>query len=68
MSITNNKLEIKPYTKKELAAIYCISVRSLSNWINKFESEVGPKRGKYYNINQVRTIIDKLGLPGTIGE
>lgn len=67
MDITNNRLEVKPYTKKELAAIYCISVRSLSNWVNKFP-EVGPKSGKYYTVNQVRIIIEKLGLPGTIGE
>jgi hypothetical protein len=60
-------LEVKPYTKKELAAIYCIRVRSLSNWVNKFP-EVGPKNGKYYTVIQVRTIIEKLGLPGTIGE
>jgi hypothetical protein len=64
MDITNNRLEVKPYTKKELAAIYCISVRSLSNWVNKFP-EVGPKNGKYYTVIQVRTIIEKLG---TIGE
>lgn len=67
MDITNNRLEVKPYTKKELAAIYCISVRSLSNWVNKFP-EVGAKSGKYYTVIQVRTIIEKLGLPGTIGE
>ena len=66
MSITNNKLEIKPYTKKELAAIYCISPRSFSTWLKPFAAEVGPKRGKYFNVNQVRLILEKLGLPGTI--
>ncbi len=68
MSITNNRLEIKPYTKKELAAIYCISTRAFSTWVEPFESVIGPKRGRYYNINQVRVIFDKLGLPGTVGE
>jgi len=68
MIIRNNKLEIKPYTKKELAAIYGISLRCFYTWLKKIESEVGPKRGKYYNINQVLMIIEKLGLPGTIGE
>lgn len=68
MSISNTKLEIKPYTKKELAAVYGISPRSFYTWIKKIQSDVGPKRGKYFNVNQVRIIIEKLGLPGTIGE
>lgn len=68
MSISNTKLEIKPYTKKELAAVYGISPRSFYTWFKKIQSEVGVKRGKYFNVNQVRIIIEKLGLPGTIGE
>lgn len=68
MSISNSKLEIKPYTKKELAAIYGIGARSFSTWLNKLEGIVGRKEGKYYNVKQVRLIIDQLGLPGTIGE
>lgn len=68
MRSSTNKLEIKPYTKKELAAIYGISPRCFYTWLKKIESEVGVKRGKYYNLNQVRIIIDKMGLPGTVGE
>lgn len=68
MSITNTVLEIKPYTKKELAVIYGISPRSFCTWFKKLEPEVGKKVGKYFSVNQVRLIIDKLGLPGTIGE
>jgi len=68
MEISNNKLELKPYSKTELARIYGISLRCLNNWLDKFKSEIGEKRGRYFNINQVRVIIEKLGLPGTIGE
>jgi hypothetical protein len=68
MESTNSKLEIKPYTKKELAAVYGISPRCFYTWLKKIEHEVGPKRGKYYTLNQVRTIIEKIGLPGTVGE
>jgi hypothetical protein len=66
MSTHNDKIEIRPYTKKELAAIYQISPRSLSTWLKPFEVQIGQKMGKYYNVNQVRLIIDKLGLPGVI--
>ncbi|MGQ0829360.1 MAG: hypothetical protein ACT4ON_13310 [Bacteroidota bacterium] len=68
MSITNAKLEIKPYTKKELAAIYGMSPRSFSTWMKPFDAAVGAKVGKYYNIHQVRIIMDKLGLPGTVND
>ena len=68
MDVSNNKLELKPYSKKELAEIYGISVKCLNNWINKFKSEVGNICGRYYNVNQVKVIFAKLGLPGTIGE
>ena len=68
MSISNNQLVIKPYTKKELAEIYGISPRSFCTWFKKIEPEVGKKVGKYFSVNQVRLIIEKLGLPGTIGE
>jgi hypothetical protein len=68
MSITNAKLEIKPYTKKELAAIYGMSPRSFSTWMKPFDVIVGAKVGKYYNIHQVKMIIDKLGLPCTMNE
>lgn len=68
MDISNNKLELKPYSKKELAEIYSISIRCLNNWVNKFKPEVGDICGRFYNVNQVRVIFEKLGLPGTIGE
>lgn len=63
MKTPNNQLKIKPYSKKELAQIYGISVRCLNNWINKFKTEVGDICGRYYNVNQVRVILAKLGLP-----
>ncbi|MBI2968916.1 MAG: hypothetical protein HYY40_14035 [Bacteroidetes bacterium] len=68
MSITNNQLEVKPYTKKELAGLYGISPRSFCTWFKKIEHDVGKKQGKYFTVNQVRLIVEKLGLPGTIGE
>lgn len=68
MEILNSKLEVKPYTKKELAGIYGMSPRSFNTWLKPFLSEIGPKQGKYLTVNQVRIIIEKLGLPGIVGE
>jgi hypothetical protein len=63
MSTTHGKLEIKPYSKKELAGIYGITPRSFSTWIKPFTKSIGIKIGKYYNIHQVKIIVEKLGFP-----
>lgn len=61
---TTEKTEIKPYSKKELAALYEISTRSMDTWLKPFEKKIGKRNGWYYNVNQIRYIFDKLGLPG----
>ncbi|MEO6301599.1 MAG: hypothetical protein ABIP51_00375 [Bacteroidia bacterium] len=58
------KIEIKPYSKRELADLYKIGVRSMTTWLKPFEKGIGKRRGWYYNMNQVRYIFEKLGLPG----
>lgn len=58
------KIEIKPYSKQELADMYKISVRSMTRWLLPFEKTIGKRQGWYYNLIQVRYIFDKLGLPG----
>ena len=66
MSITTDKFEVKASTKKEMAAIYGVSVRTFNSWIKPFEEKVGEKRGRYYTVNQVVIIIEVLGLPGVM--
>lgn len=66
MSITTDKFELKGYSKRELAEKYNISIRTLNTWLKPFEEKVGAKRGRYYTVNQVKTIIESLGLPGTM--
>lgn len=61
---TKETIEIKAYSKQELAALYKISVRSMSAWLKPFEKGIGKRYGWYYNPNQVRYIFDRLGLPG----
>lgn len=57
-------VEIKPYSKQELADLYEIGVRSMSTWLKPFEKGIGQRYGRYYNLKQVRFIFDKLGVPG----
>ncbi|MES2565474.1 MAG: hypothetical protein V4565_01330 [Bacteroidota bacterium] len=64
MSITTDKFELKAYSKKELAEKYSISIRTFNTWMKPFEEKVGAKRGRYYTVNQVKIILEALGLPG----
>lgn len=58
------KIEIKPYSKQELADMYKISTRSMTAWLKPFEKVIGKRYGRYYNLKQVRHIFENLGLPG----
>lgn len=58
-----SKMEIKSYSIKEMANIYQVGIRTFKTWLKPFSSEIGPKRGWYYTTNQVRLIIEKIGLP-----
>ncbi|MBI3521453.1 MAG: hypothetical protein HY062_19095 [Bacteroidetes bacterium] len=62
--VTTEKIEIKSYSKKELANLYAIGVRTLTTWLEPFHKEIGKRHGRYYNPKQIRYIFDKLGLPG----
>ncbi len=66
MSITTDKFELKAYSKRELAEKYQISVRTLNTWLKPFDEKVGAKRGRYYTVNQVKVILESLGLPGVM--
>lgn len=68
MNIPTTKFKIKPATKKEIAAMYEVSVRSLYTQLKPFDAEIGKKNGRYYNVNQVKVIIEKLGIPPTFQE
>jgi transposase-like protein len=55
--------EIKPYTTKELAAIYGVCDKTLKKWMKPFAVEIGEKQGRYYTVAQVKTIFEKIGVP-----
>lgn len=61
----SQKIEIKPYNLKELAFIYGVCRKTFKKWIEPFDEEIGDKKGRFFNIKQVRIIFDKLGIPKT---
>ena len=66
MSTQPNVTPLKPYSMKEMAMIYDVCGKTFKRWIHPFEDEIGKKYGRYYNINQVKVIFEKLGLPGNV--
>ena len=66
MSITTDKFELKGYSKRELAEKYNISIRTFNTWLKPFEEKIGAKRGRYYTVNQVKLILESIGLPGVM--
>lgn len=64
MSITENTIEVKPYSLTELANIYGITNRTMKSWIVRHNEAIGEKVGRLYNAKQVAINFDRLGLPG----
>lgn len=59
----NSVIEIKPYTNKQLAALYGVSANTFSKWLQKHQKDIGKKLGHFFTIPQVKIIFDKLGYP-----
>lgn len=49
--------------KKQLAALYKITIRTLNIWLKPFENMIGPERGRAYTPKQVQIIFECLGEP-----
>lgn len=63
-----NSILLRPYSYKELIAIYGVSQRTFKSWLLPFWHELGEKNSRYFTVRQVRIIFDKIGLPGEIKE
>ena len=61
-------VDIQPYSVKDFARIYKVSRKTVRRWIKPFENDVGERNGHYYNVCQVKTIFEKLGLPERLEE
>lgn len=63
MEFENNEVAIKPYTHKQLAAMYGTTGRTLNTWLDQFREELGERVGHYYSIKQVKLIFKNLDVP-----
>jgi hypothetical protein len=57
---------VRPYSLKELAAVYGVHYKRLRAWIDEMAAEHGEKKGKYFSIAQVRGIVTAIGFPAKI--
>ncbi len=63
-TISKNKtITVRPYSLKELAALYDVKPRTVKIWLQPFSSVIGDKKGRFYTIKQVEIIFDKIGEP-----
>lgn len=56
-------LIIRPYRLKDLAAIYDVSRHTIRRWLNEKAAEYATKSKKYFTVEQVRGIVNALGMP-----
>jgi hypothetical protein len=62
-SANTMKIELQPCCLKDLAVMYKVNRRTIKQWLEPFESEIGEKNGRFYTIKQVKIIFDKIGNP-----
>jgi DNA-binding transcriptional MerR regulator len=60
---TTNETKVKPYTAKELAALYGVSTKTLRTWLRPHRQAVGERKSRYFTALQIRVIFDCLGVP-----
>ncbi|TCZ74058.1 hypothetical protein [Flaviaesturariibacter aridisoli] len=65
---TKNQFEVKPYSITELANLYGVTNRTIKNWLTPHAESIGTKVGRLYTALQVKTIFEKIGLPGKLDE
>lgn len=54
---------IRPYSQKQLAALYGVSAFVMRKWLRSLPETIGPQIGYRYSTQQVIIIFSKLGFP-----
>lgn len=60
---TKSYIDIKAYSKQEVADIYEISQKSLTTWLDSIDGKLGPLIGRFYSPRQVEIIFKEYGIP-----
>ena len=53
--------KLRDLTTAELATLYDVPERTLRNWIKKHKEKIGEKESRWWNVNQVITIMKLRG-------
>lgn len=61
--MTSEKTKIQALSIKELCALYNISRKTFTKWLNKKKLEIGERTGGKYTIKQVKIIFEEFGSP-----
>lgn len=56
-------ITVRPYTHKQLAAMYKVSWLTLQKWLKPHFDEIGHKQGHFYTSRQIEIIFSKIGRP-----
>jgi hypothetical protein len=59
---------VRPYSPGELARFYGVSAWTFNRWLVPHLEAIGKREGLYFTTLQVRTIFQKLGVPGKFEE
>jgi hypothetical protein len=54
---------IRPFSKKELTAMYTVSKKTMTRWLKPHLHKIGKREGRYYTVKQVTLIFELLGPP-----
>jgi hypothetical protein len=57
------QIQLKAYSKKEVANLYEISGKTLQTWLTPLENELGPRVGRFYTPKQVKIMFEEFGIP-----
>ena len=64
--VLEKPFNLKPYSRKELAGVMQVSEYILKKWAEKIEPSIGEPVAGMYNVLQVKTIVEKYGLPAQV--
>ena len=59
-------IHLTRYAPWQLAEIYEVDRRTLNKWLKPFKDEIGPRRGRFYTVAQVKIIFEKLDVQGIV--
>ncbi len=69
ITVNNTDNHLRPYSLKELAALYGVKPRTIKIWLEPFSEAIGEKKGRFYTLKQVKIIFKNIGEPAnTVAE